>query len=120
MPDKDPSPFEKLGPEILETLGPRMFLTDVSNNHRPLKSDLANPEFWPEIQPIQTYEGYLRENKPSEAEAYIAASNKTLVGQYNDVVDQINNVIGGGVTSEEQAIKIRVLVDEAQKIVSGK
>jgi len=96
---------------------------DVTNNLEGLRLYLDLPELWPEIKSVGTYEQYFRENKFDwnlpVAEAVIAASDQTLVNQYNEVVRQINEEIGTGVTTQEQATRIAELIAASRKLITG-
>ena len=115
--DDVPSPADL---RIIQVLGKRRILGDVTNNHASLKSMLADQGLWSEIKPIPTYDGYLKENKPTEADALSAASDRALVSEYDAAVQEINREIGAGVISTEQATRVRAAIEKAQKVISGK
>ncbi|OGG66457.1 hypothetical protein A3D71_01150 [Candidatus Kaiserbacteria bacterium RIFCSPHIGHO2_02_FULL_55_20] len=81
---------------------------------------LRRQEAWAQIEPIPTYEQYVREYSPDPSgDIVMKISNKELVAQYDEVVRKINLEIGTGVKSEVQVSNIRALIDEARKIIRG-
>jgi len=94
---------------------------DTSNNFVPVRFSLAEPELWPNVKPIKTYENYLKdkyERRPDLAAAIIEKADKSFVGAYNGAVEKINRIIGDGVTNEVQAGEARAACQEASKVVS--
>ena len=106
-----------------EFVGRRGIPGDVTNNLMALKFNLDEPEKWPKIKSARTYAQYFREQKFNwnlpVADAVIAASDHALVNQYNELIVQINEQIGVGVTTQEQATNIMDLIQATGKIISG-
>ncbi len=77
---------------------------------------------WKYIKPVETYAEYVRDkfrDNPELAEAIIAESDPGLVAQFDDKVKGINACIGDGVTTQAQADKIQILLNEIKIVIYG-
>lgn len=101
-------------------VGERGFPGDAWNNFFVTQLNLDE---WSRIKPIETYAGYIRkikcENNQALADAIIKDTDPLLVVQHNLIVKQINEVIGDGVKTQEQADAIQDLLDKARTLIYG-
>lgn len=98
----------------------RSGIGDTSNNFNGLRMMLEIPDFWPRVEPAKTYEGYIRhkyEKRPDIAALVLEQSDPSFVTDYDEAIKKINEAIGSGIQSEEQAARVQTLCDEARKIV---
>ena len=92
---------------------------DVYNAVMGMQFNLEEPELWSRIKPRQTYEEYFREKSPNQeiAEMTIRASDQARVAQFNQIIIEMNVVIGTGVTTQEQANALQTLLNEIRRVV---
>ena len=104
-------------------VGGRGIPGDSFNAVAAIKLMIDEPELFSQITPVHTYEEYMRldkfDHKPVIAEAVIAATNPELIARFNNVVQRINQRIGNGVTTQEQANAVGALADELRTVIYG-
>lgn len=115
----EPTPAPKLSLEELAKgyAGRNGIVGDLVNNTIPLRGDVKDQKYWPEVVPALTYEQYLRATKPELADMVMQIADKELVAQYDDIIGKINAAIGTGVTTQAQADSVRTLVDETVEYI---
>lgn len=83
--------------------------------------NLGTPEDWREIKPVPTFAAYIRDVKFGHnrelAEKVIELSDRDKVAQHDALIDEINSAIGDGVTSAEQAARIRDKLDKLSDFI---
>lgn len=116
-PKSNPSLVE-LVKEVLSPSG----IGDTENNLAACRFSLTEPELWPRVKRVKTYEEYIRETyqpHPGLADAVIAASDKSFVEKYNAIVQRIKATMGEGVVSQEQADTITAIIGEAKPLIDN-
>jgi len=94
---------------------------DTSNNFSGVRFNLKDPNDWPQVQPVKTYEAFWKykyERRPDLAEAVLTRSDKTFVAAYDAAMQKINEAIGTGIQKEGQAAEVGLRCAEAQAVVN--
>ena len=95
---------------------------DTKNNFLQVQFPLSSKEYWSlmEGRRVATYEEYISEkykDPPELANAVIAATDQDFIRSFNELAHKTNELIGKGVSSEEQAAEVARTLNDATTLV---
>jgi hypothetical protein len=92
---------------------------DAFNSVTAINMNLGNPNAWFLIRPNQalSYADYLQAYKPNSKDRTMELTSEDMIKEFDVIILRINELIGNGVTNEEQAKNIQAEIESLRKLI---